>query len=85
MIKWVVLAAFICFYLVLSPSFGTSYDAVLGVGTGKNILYHKQFERLGALGVRFGSNTLKLQSNVGYWFAPQPLASVAYREIQNDS
>lgn len=57
------------FSACIPPANAAGFDAILGVGIGKDVIGSKPFERYGALGVQYGGMTWKVRANGGYWLA----------------
>lgn len=64
------IATLLTLMISASAQAASEADLMLGVGMGKSVLDQQgNFERLGTLGVRYGS-VWKIQANGGYWYAP---------------
>lgn len=68
--KHLVLSFLILLVSSVASAAGT-LTAAVQVGAGKSILDSKQFERMGAVSLRYG-NTIGVKVNGGYWYAPAP-------------
>ncbi len=58
----------LCLLMVCGMAQASELDGVLGVGIGKNVISHQPFERMGSLGVQYGSSWV-VRASGGYWMA----------------